>query len=60
MILYENFITLPLYETFTSLNVEYIATTFNINTRNEIHVIAIYKPSTTLISTCFNSPLKSI
>jgi hypothetical protein len=52
MILYENFITLPLYETFKSLNVEYIATTFNINTRNAIHVIAIYKPSTTLISTC--------
>jgi hypothetical protein len=26
MILYENFVTLPLYETFTSLNVEYIAT----------------------------------
>jgi len=26
MILHENFITLPLYETFTSLNVEYIAT----------------------------------
>jgi hypothetical protein len=49
MILYENFITLLLNETFTSLIVAYIATTFNINTRNAIHVIALYKPSTTLI-----------
>jgi hypothetical protein len=32
MIIYDNFTTLSSHETFTSLGVEYIATTFNANT----------------------------
>jgi hypothetical protein len=46
MIIYDNFTTLSSHETFTSLRVEYIATTFNANTRKVIHIIAIYRPST--------------
>jgi hypothetical protein len=46
MIIYDNFTTLSSHETFTYLGVEYIATTFNVNTRKAIHVITIYKPST--------------
>jgi hypothetical protein len=44
MIIYDNFTTLSSHETFTSLGVEYIATTFNANTRKAIHIIAIYRP----------------
>jgi hypothetical protein len=50
MIIYDNFTTLSSHETFTSLGVEYIATTFNANTRKAIHIIAIYKPSTLSLS----------
>jgi len=46
MIIYDNFTTLSSHETFTYLGVEYIATTFNVNTRKAIHVITIYKPWT--------------
>jgi hypothetical protein len=46
MIIYANFTTLLSYETFTSLGFEYIASTFNANTKKTIHIIAIYKPST--------------
>jgi hypothetical protein len=38
--------TLSSHKTFTSLGIEYIATTFNANTRKAIHIITIYKPST--------------
>ncbi len=41
MIIYDNFTTLSSHETFTSLGVEYIATTFNANTRKAIHIITI-------------------
>jgi len=44
--MYDNVITLSSHETFVDLGVEYIATTFNANTRKAIHIIAIYKPST--------------
>jgi hypothetical protein len=44
--MYDNFTTLSSHETFTSLGVEYIATTFNANIRKAIHIIAIYVPST--------------
>jgi hypothetical protein len=50
MIIYDNFITLSSHETFTSLGVEYIVTTFNANTRNVIHIISTYKPSTLSLS----------
>jgi len=50
MIIYDNFTTLSSHETFTSLGAEYIATTFNANTRKAIHIIAIYKPSTLSLS----------
>jgi predicted transglutaminase-like protease len=50
MIIYDNFTTLSSHETFTYLGVEYIATTFNVNTRKAIHVITIYKPSTLTFS----------
>jgi hypothetical protein len=46
MIIYDNFTTLSSHETFTSLRVEYIVTTFNANTRNVSHIIKIYKLST--------------
>jgi len=50
MIIYVNFTTLSSHETFTSLRSEYIASTFNANTRKAIHIIAIYKPSTISLS----------
>ncbi len=50
MIIYDNFTTLSSHETFAYLGVEYIATTFNVNTRKAIHVITIYKPSTLTLS----------
>jgi predicted transglutaminase-like protease len=37
MITYDNFTTLSSHETFTSLRTEFIATTFNANTRKAIH-----------------------
>jgi hypothetical protein len=40
-----------IYETFVDLGVEYIATTFNVNTRKTIHIITIYKPLALLFST---------
>ncbi len=46
MIIYDNFTTLSSHETFTYLGAKYIATTFNANTRNVIHIIIIYKPLT--------------
>jgi hypothetical protein len=46
MIIYNNFTTLSSQETFISLEVEHIVTTFNANTRKDTHIIAIYKPST--------------
>ncbi len=45
MIIYDNFTTLSSHETFTSLLAEYIAATFNANTRKAIPIITIYKPS---------------
>jgi hypothetical protein len=50
MIIYDNFITLLSHETFTSLGAEYIVAKFNANTRNVIHIISIYKPSTLSLS----------
>ncbi len=50
MIMYDNFTTLSSHENFTSLGVEYIAATFNANTRKAIHIVAIYKPSTLSLS----------
>ncbi len=50
MIIYDNFTTLSSHETFTFLGVEYIAATFNANTRKIIHIITIYKPSTLSLS----------
>ncbi len=50
MILYDNF-TMLSYKTLTSLHAHYITTTLNMNTRNAIHVITIYKPKTLLMST---------
>ncbi len=50
MIIYDNFITLSSHETFTYLKVEYIAATFNANTKKAIHIITIYKPSTLSLS----------
>jgi hypothetical protein len=51
MIIYDNFVTtLSSHETFTYLGAEYIATTFNANTRKAIHIITIYKPSTLSLS----------
>ncbi len=50
MIIYDNFTTLSSHETFTSFKVEYIATTFNANTRKIIHIITIYKLSTLSLS----------
>jgi hypothetical protein len=41
MMIYDNFTTLSSHETFTSLRAEYIATTFNANTKKVIHIIAI-------------------
>jgi hypothetical protein len=58
MIIYDNFTTLSSHETFTSLGAEYIATTFNANTRKAIHIKAIYKPSTSYLSIFKNSPSK--
>jgi hypothetical protein len=48
--MYDNFTTLSSHENFTSLGVEYIAATFNANTRKAIHIIAIYIPSTLSLS----------
>ncbi len=50
MIIYDNFTTLSSHETFIFFKVEYIATTFNANTRNIVHIITIYKPSTLSLS----------
>jgi hypothetical protein len=50
MIIYDNFTTLSSHETFTSLGVEYITTTFNANSRKAIHIIAICMPSTLSLS----------
>ncbi len=50
MIIYDNFTTFSLNETFTSLKDKYIAATFNANTRHAIHIITIYKPSTLSLS----------
>ncbi len=50
MIIYDKFIILSLHETFIILEVEYITKTFNANTRKNIHVITIYKPSTTIFN----------
>jgi hypothetical protein len=50
MIIYNNFTTLSSHKTFTYLGVEYIATTFNVNTSKVINVITIYKPSTLTLS----------
>jgi len=50
MIIYDNFTTLSSHETFTSLRVEYIAATFNANTKKVIHIVTIYKPSTLSLS----------
>jgi hypothetical protein len=50
MIIYDNFTTLSSHETFTYLGAKYIAATFNANTRNVIHIITIYKPSTLSLS----------
>jgi hypothetical protein len=50
MIIYDNFTTLSSHETFTSLRAKYIVATFNANTRKAIHIIAIYKPSTSSLS----------
>jgi hypothetical protein len=49
MIIYGNFITLLSHETFTILRNKYITTTFDANTINFIHVVAISKLSTLLI-----------
>jgi len=46
MIIFDNFTTLSSHETFTFLGAEYIAATFNANTRKVIHIVAIYKLST--------------
>jgi hypothetical protein len=54
MILYDKFTTLSSHETFTILGAKFIITTFNTNTRKSIHVIAIYKNSILLFSTCIN------
>ncbi len=43
MIIYENFTTLSSHGTFTSLGAKYIATTFNTNIKEAIHIIAIYR-----------------
>jgi uncharacterized protein YsxB (DUF464 family) len=53
MIIYDKFITLSSHETSCILGVEFI-TTFNINTRNVLHIIAIYKLSALLFSTFMN------
>jgi len=50
MIIYDNFTTLSSHEAFTCLGIEYIATTFNANTRKAIHIIAICIPSTLSLS----------
>ncbi len=50
VIIYDNFTNLSSHKTFTSLRVEYIAATFNVNTRMIIHIITIYKPSTLSLS----------
>jgi hypothetical protein len=50
MIIYDNSTILSSHETFISLKVEYIATTFNANTRKAIHKITIYRPSTLSLS----------
>jgi hypothetical protein len=50
MIIYDNFITLSLHETFTSLGAKHIVATFNANTNKAIHILAIYKPSTLSLS----------
>jgi hypothetical protein len=50
MIIYDNFITLSSHKTFTSLRVEYIATTFNANTKKVSHIIKIYRPLTLSLS----------
>jgi hypothetical protein len=50
MIVHDNFTTLSSHETFTYLKVEYIATTFNANTRKAIHIISIYILSTLSLS----------
>ncbi len=50
MIIYDNFTTLSSHETFTLLEAEYIAATFDANTRKAIHIITIYKPSTLSLS----------
>jgi hypothetical protein len=54
MVIYDKFTTLSSHETFTILGIEFIIATFNANTRQAIHVIAIYKPSTLLFSTFIN------
>ncbi len=50
LIIYDKFITLSLHETFIILGVEYITTKFCANTRKNIHLITIYKPSTTIFN----------
>jgi hypothetical protein len=50
MIIYDNFTTLSLDETFTFLGAKYIVATLNANTRKAIHIIAIYKISTLSLS----------
>ncbi len=50
IIIHDNFTTLSSHKTFTSLGTEYIATTFNANTRKAIHTKAIYNPSTLSLS----------
>jgi hypothetical protein len=54
MVIYDKFKTLSSHETFTILGVEFITSTFNTNTKKVIHVIAMYKSSTSLFSTFIN------
>jgi endonuclease/exonuclease/phosphatase family metal-dependent hydrolase len=54
MIIYDKFTTLSSHETFIILRAEIITTTFNTNTKKTIHIIAIHKPSTLLVSTFIN------
>ena len=56
MIVYDHYTTLTSHETMTTLGVEYITATFNGNTRNDIHVIVVYEPPISVLSTltCFN------
>jgi hypothetical protein len=55
MMMYDIHMHLNPFNTITSDSLEYIVTTFNINTRKTIHIVCVYKTHSCSISTLLNN-----